>query len=175
MTTLPPKSLRLAVLACCWAALSPLRAQTAPTETASESTTEAVPGALTDESLQAMLTNMGYTPKALSKGFLISFKRESSWTINMQLVLSPDHTKLGFNANLGKVEEASITAAQWVELLVANGDIDPSAFYFDRKQQKLYLHRSLDNRAVTPEFLRRQIETFAGQVTSTEKLWGFTK
>lgn len=58
---------------------------------------------------------------------------------------------------------------------MANGDIDPSAFYYDRKQGKLYLHRSLDNRAITPEFLRKQIEAFGGNVVSTSKLWAFTK
>lgn len=164
------------MLACCWAALTPLRAQPSPTERTSESTaSEVVPGALTDESLQTMLTNMGYAPKALKKGYLIVVKREDNWTINMQVLLSPNHAKLGFNANLGKVEEASITAAQAVELLVANGDIDPSNFYFDREQQKLYLHRSMDNRAVTPEFLRKQIDSFATNVKSTEKLWAFTK
>lgn len=166
-----PKLLWLATLACGLTVLSPLAAQT-PTPDAA---TQAVPGALTDESLKQMLTAMGYSPKALSKGFLITFKGGVDWTINVQLVLSPNQTKLGLNANLGQVEEANVTAAQWAELMIANGDVDPSAFYYDRKQGKLYLHRSLDNRAITPDFLRQQIESFGGNVVSTEKLWNFTK
>lgn len=175
MTTLSLQSLRIVVLACSWAALPPLQAQPASTESATEPASAPAPEALTDETLRLMLANLGYAPKALSKGFLIAVKREDNWTINMQLVLSPDQTKFGFNANLGKVDEAGVTAAQWAELLVANGDIDPSAFYFDREKQKLYLHRSLDNRAVTPEFLRQQIDKFANNVKSTEKLWAFAK
>lgn len=170
MTSKFPKSLWLATLACGLTALTPLAAQTA----ASDETTETAPGGLTNDGLKQMLTAMGYNPKALSKGFLISFKAGVDWTINVQLVLSPNLTKLGMNANLGKVEEASVTAAQWAELLVSNGDIDPSAFYFDRTLGKLYLHRSLDNRAITPDFLRKQIEAFGGNVVSTSKLWAFT-
>ena len=165
------KSLHLAAMACGLFVLTPLTTHAFTSDDA----TESVPGALTDASLQQMLTAMGYSPKALTKGFLITFKGGVDWTINVQVVLSPNQTKIGLNANLGKVEEANVTAAQWAELLIANGDIDPSAFYFDRKQEKLYLHRSMDNRAVTPDLLRRQIESFGGNVMSTEKLWSFTK
>jgi len=171
MTTSLPKSLCLATLACGLALLTPLHLQAITPE----STNEPAPGGLTNEGLKQMLTEMGYAPKALSKGFLISVKREDNWTVNLQLVLSPNLTKIGFNANLGMVDEATVTTAQWAELLIANGDIDPSAFYFDRTQKKLYLHRSLDNRAVTPDFLRGQIENFVNNVTKTKDLWAFTK
>jgi len=171
MTPKFSKSFLFATLACGLTALAPLAAQTA----ASDDTTQVAVGGLTNDSLKQMLTAMGYSPKALSKGFLISFKGGVDWTINVQVVLSPNLTKLGMNANLGKVDEASVTTTQWADLMVANGDIDPSAFYFDRTQGKLYLHRSLDNRAITPDFLRQQIEAFGGNVVSTSKLWEFTK
>jgi len=122
-----------------------------------------------------MLANLGLEPKPLSKGFLIAIKRDT-WTLNMQLVLSPNLEKLGMNANLGKVDDPdSVTASEWKNLLISNGDIDPSAFYFDKDQKKLYLHRSLDNRAVTPEFLRKQIDNFGDNIKNTADLWKFTK
>ena len=49
---------------------------------------------LDNDSLKAMLTNMGYAPTDLSKGYLIAIKRDS-WTYNMQLVLSADQSKIG--------------------------------------------------------------------------------
>src|SRR4051794_32569684 len=58
---------------------------------------------LTDESLMQDLSNMGFEPKKLSKGFLIAIKQDS-WTLNMQLVISGNTEKIGLNANLGKVE-----------------------------------------------------------------------
>jgi hypothetical protein len=130
---------------------------------------------LNNDSLKGMLDGMGYEPKALSKGYLVALKQDT-WTINMQLVLSPDGTKLGMNSNLGMVEDFdAVPAAKWLALLVSNGEIDPSAFYFDRDQKKLYLHRVVDNHEITPAFLRGQIESFANNVKNTETLWTFTK
>jgi hypothetical protein len=130
--------------------------------------------ALTDQTLNTMLTDMGYAPSALSKGYLISLKQDT-WTVYVQLVLSPDTTKLGFNSNLGAVPNANaVTAAQWMGLIAANADIDPDFFYFDKPKQKLYLHRVLDNRGITPAFLRTQIDLFVGHLKSTKDLWSFT-
>ena len=130
---------------------------------------------MTDDTLKQALTNMGFEPKALSKGFLVQSKQDS-WTLNVQVVLSGDNRKIGLNANLGKVDDpAKVTADDWMNLLISNGDIDPSAFYFDKDQKKLYLHRSFDNRTVTPAVLRREIENFCGNIRKTEPLWKFTK
>ncbi|MBZ5533701.1 MAG: hypothetical protein LAO20_19905 [Acidobacteriia bacterium] len=142
---------------------------------ASQGTSAAAPNQLTNDSLRQMLDGMGLEPKALSKGYLIVIKRDT-WTYNMQLVLSENQEKLGFNANLGIVENPdAVTAAQWKALMISNGDIEPSFFYFDAKTKKLYLHRVLDNRAITPAFLRGQIENFVGNMKSTADLWKFTK
>ncbi|MBI1757019.1 MAG: hypothetical protein HY248_03605 [Fimbriimonas ginsengisoli] len=130
---------------------------------------------VTDDSLKATLDGMGYEPKKLSKGFLISIKRDS-WTYYIQLVLSSDSSKLGFNSNLGAVESPeAVTAEQWKKLLVSNEDIDPSFFYFDESHKKLYLHRSLDNRSLSASFLRQQIDNFCANIKSTGDLWKFTK
>ena len=131
--------------------------------------------ALTNDTLRVVLANMGLEPSALSKGYLLKIKQDT-WTINMQVVLSGDGRKVGFNANLGTVEDPSaITADQWMKLLISNGDIDPSSFYFDKVQKKLYLHRSFDNREVTAAILRREIDNFSANVRSTADLWKFTK
>jgi hypothetical protein len=133
----------------------------------------AIAASLDDATLQQMLTNMGYAPSKLSKGFLVAIKRET-WTYYVQLVLSGDGTKLGLNANMGTISSLeSVTASQWLSLLAANNDIDPSAFNVDRPTRKLYIHRSLDNRDVTPEFLRNQIESFINNIKNTETLWKF--
>jgi hypothetical protein len=140
-----------------------------------DETVQASADELTNDTLKQSLSNMGFEPKALSKGFLIQSKQDS-WTLNVQVVLSGDNRKIGLNANLGKVEDPSkVSAEEWMNLLVSNGDIDPSAFYFDKDQKKLYLHRSFDNRAASPAVLRREIENFCGNIRKTEPLWKFTK
>ena len=130
---------------------------------------------LDDDSLKTMLDNMGYAPTNLSKGYLISVKRDT-WTYNMQLVLSEDQSRLGLNANLGEVDDPStVTSDQWRNLLEKNSDIDPSDFYYNKDQKKLYLHRVLDNRALTPEILRTQIDNFCSNIHDTADDWKFTK
>lgn len=130
---------------------------------------------VTDASLQQMLDNMGFEPKKLSNGYLITIKRDS-WTYYVQVSLSSDKTKMGLNSNLGVVEKPeTVTAEQWKNLLISNGEIDPSTFFFDKTSNKLYMHRSLDNRSVTPAFLRQQIENFCGNIKDTSSLWKFTK
>lgn len=133
------------------------------------------PNALDNDSLKTMLDSMGYAPTALSKGYLIAIKRDT-WTYNMQLVLSDDQTKLGINANLGVVENPDdVSAATWRKLLEDNEDTDPSHFYFDKDQKKLYLHRVLDNRSISPAFLRQQVDNFCGNIHDTSSDWAFTK
>jgi len=102
--------------------------------------------------------------------------KRDTWTLNVQLVLSADKTKLGMNANAGIVENPdAVTAAQWRGRLISNGDIEPTTFYFDATTKKLYLHRALDNRGLTAAYLRGQIDILCGNIIGTGELWKFTK
>ncbi len=128
--------------------------------------------ALNDQSLEKMLSDIGYQPKKLSQSFLIVAKQDK-WTISIGVGLSPDHTKIGLNANLGTVaNEQAVNAAQWKALLVANADIDPSNFSYQAKLKRLVLHRSFDNRAVTAATLKLEIDSFIRNLRSTEAVWG---
>ena len=129
---------------------------------------------LNNDTLMKFLENMGLEPKKLSKGYLIAIKQDT-WTLNTQFVLSEDATKIGLNANLGVVDESTVSASQWMNLLVANADIDPSYFYYDKEKKKLFLHRSFDNRKITPAILRRELDRFCSNIRSTSELWKFTK
>jgi hypothetical protein len=129
--------------------------------------------ALDDAGLEKVLTAMGLQPKPLSHGFLVTVSKDK-FTIPVQFVLSSDKTKLGLNANLGLVDEGKVSAAQWMALMAANEDIDPSAFYYDLKLKKLYLHRTVDNRSLTAPILRTQLDNFAANARSTAPLWSFT-
>jgi hypothetical protein len=143
---------------------------------ASRSYLDPAPDALTNDSLKTVLDGLGLEPKALSKGYLVALKPKGAWVVNMQLVLSPSGTKLGFNANLGQVPDVTaVTADQWRTLLERNATIEPTFFYFDPEAKKLYLHRVLDNRGLTPAILRQEIDTFSNSVVDTEADWKFTK
>jgi hypothetical protein len=129
---------------------------------------------LGDAGLHDMLESMGLAPKNLTKGYLVAI-RQDKWTFNVQLVLSANLTKLGFNANCGMVDESAVSGGQWMALLISNGDIEPTCFYYDQERKKLYLHRAIDNRDITPAILRGELDTFVGNLRDTAKLWSFTK
>lgn len=130
---------------------------------------------LTDAGLKTLLDGLGYETQALNKGFLITFKQDT-WSLYVQLVLSADGTKLGLNANLGKVDDLSaVPAKKWLELLVANGKIDPSTFYVNEESKELFLHRVVDNRGITPAILRVQIENFCNNIMDNADTWDLTQ
>jgi hypothetical protein len=132
-------------------------------------------GVLTDTSLSQMLTEMAYEPKKLKQGYVVAIK-QGEWTYNVQFVISPNREKLGLNANMGSVEDAStVTAAQWMNLLAANTDIAPSFFYYNKNNHTLYMHRVLDNRFITQAILRQQVDAFTANIKETAELWKFTK
>lgn len=131
--------------------------------------------ALDDEGVQTMLSGLGYEPKKLTKGFLITVKKDT-WTYYVQFVLSSDKSRLGMNANLGSVPNPDdVTAAQWRGLLIQNNEIDPSSFNFDKDQKKVYIHRVLENRALTPAYVRQQIENFTANIKDSAEFWKFVK
>lgn len=128
----------------------------------------------TDETLRKTLEGLGYAPRKLGNGYFISIKKDP-WTFNIHLALSKDLAYLGLNANLGSVEKLDdVTNAQWMNLLVANGNIDPSFFSFDKPTKKLYIHHALDNRSLTPAYLRQQVDGFCANIKDTADSWKFT-
>ena len=129
---------------------------------------------LDDDGLLKTLTNMGYAPSHLSKGYLLTIK-SGTWTTYVQVVLSDDKSRIGYNANMGTVDEASVTAAQWQKLLEANSDYDPFAFYYDAKQKKIYYHFSMENRDPDPAVIKHYLDEFVQDIQDTESIWNFVK
>lgn len=167
--TVPVVAMFAIVLWASTALFSAVKAQQTGTESRPSSQ------ALTADGLQKTLEDMGLEPKKLSKGLLISIKRDT-WTYNMQLAISPDGSKIGMNANLGEIPKLEdVTAAQWLALLEQNEEIDPSTFYVSKANQKLYIHRVMDNRAISSAYLRQQVDNFCANIRDTQKYWGFTK
>ncbi len=129
------------------------------------------PEVLTDESLRAMLVGLGYEPKAMDGGFVVTLKRDG-WNDTMLLAFSADHSKLGINSNLGVVTDpATITAAQWRKLLEDNFRINPSFISLDSKEHRLFMMRALDNRGISAPYLRRQIDNFCTNLHGTAIDW----
>jgi|GEM_PF-1570359 len=135
------------------------------------------PGQMSEEAMLHMLTNMGYEIKPVNTnaGVVISMV-QGTWKLDVEFVISPNHEKIGMNVLLGTAKKPEeVTAAEWEALLVRNGNIEPSFFYFDKTNSKLFLHRVIDNRGITPAILRRELDVFTSQVHVTQKQWKFVE
>jgi hypothetical protein len=152
---------------CATAAVAVVHAQsTAPANVA-------VVAPLTDDGLKAMLIGLGYAPTKLSKGYQIVIKR-SDWTYTIQVLLSDNRSKLGMNTIVRDLKHPdNVPASAWLGLLETNPDIDPTTFYFDKQADRLFMHRALDNRGVTTDLLKTEIETFCADVAGTSRTWRF--
>jgi hypothetical protein len=130
--------------------------------------------AFNNESLGKTLTDMGLAPSPLKSGYLLSLK-SGTFTVYTQVRLSADNNRIGFNANLGVVDETTVTADQWEKLMASNADTDPFYFYYAPDTKQLLLHFSMENVGVTPEIMHHYLDEFAQTVQDTAKLWEFTK
>ena len=131
---------------------------------------KACAGVLMKDCLSQTLTDMGLEPKPLGEGYLILVERDG-WKLYVDVIISSDNTKVGFNSNLGNVNEQRVSAAQWMALMAANKEIDPSVFYYDTSKKQLYIHRVLDNRSMSPAILRDQLDRSFSDIRSSEKVW----
>ncbi len=146
-----------------------LFAMVAAPPAAAQTASQCTGGKLNDDCLETALTNLGYTPKKLSKGYLITASH-GTWNLSVQLVLSGDGRKIGMNANLGVLNEG-LTADNYKAILVKNGDIDPTTFYVDDVKNQLLLHRTIDNHDVTPAILREELDHFMDGLESSSSAW----
>ena len=129
------------------------------------------PGALTNESLKAMLDGLGYDPKEMDHGYVATLKRDG-WADGIQFGLSSDGTKLGLNSYLGSIEKPdAVTAAQWKKLLEDNFVVNPSFISLDPKSNRLFMVRVLDNHGITAAYLRQQVDNFCTNIHGTAADW----
>ncbi|HTQ09861.1 MAG TPA: type III secretion system chaperone [Fimbriimonadaceae bacterium] len=128
-------------------------------------------GPLTNDGLKTVLDNLGLEPQRLNGGYMITISRDG-WSDAIVLGLSEDNSKLGLNANLGQIAKPeTVTAGQWRKLLEDNFEINPSFISFDAKEKRLFMARVLDNRSITPAFLRKQIDNFCTNIHGTAVDW----
>jgi hypothetical protein len=130
-------------------------------------------GALTEESLKTMLTNLGYAPTE-SKGsngntlFYIKVTRGNT-EYSPFVCLSPSKTKIWVQAYLGDMNADEGTRA--LKLLELNLKTGPSHFVYTPADKKVYLFSPRDNRGFTPKDLKEQIETMLDHCESTKEFW----
>lgn len=138
---------------------------------------EAAP--LTEESLQQMLTLMGYEPKvektASSNIYTLTIKRDT-WTYVVQVSLSPNKSKLWLSGWLGELPpNEKIPVEKLLDLLEGSWNYGPTHFRYYKKFRQINLGLCLENRNVTSPHLRENLEDFMDTMKKTELLWNAKK
>jgi hypothetical protein len=133
--------------------------------------------------LAALVEGLGYEPQIA--GEVVSFRvtrGQEPLSIEVRLLLSPGafDTRKGVMLQLFSPlyhweDFAGVSAARLSAMLEKSLEIAPSRFYVLEDEKKVSawvgLQRSVDNRAVRPIDVRRQIEGLFDDVRATQPLW----
>lgn len=126
---------------------------------------------LTYSQLMNMATNMGYTPNTISQGtdtpkFEIQTK-SGTFNVPLGLEVSPSGRFVWVSANLG---QKTLTGEQALSILRRGTSVQPTQFWYTDKGN-LMIGMAIDNRDVTPAYLRFVLDKVGADVASTQDIW----
>lgn len=125
------------------------------------------------DQLKTMVAGMGYTPRDLPKtdGTTVSKFEVTVVTTDFTVPIGVEITKstrfIWCTANLGK---SAVTGEIALNMLKRISSIQPTNFWITSSGQ-LTIGMSIDNREVTPAYLKFVLEKLAGDVGSASDLW----
>jgi hypothetical protein len=126
---------------------------------------------LTYSQLQNMATNMGFAPNQVSTGtdapkFEIQTKA-GTFNVPLGLEISSSGRFVWVTANLGV---KTLSADQANEILKRGGSVQPTQFWYTSKGN-LMIGMAIDNREVTPAYLKFVIDKVGADVVATADIW----
>jgi len=126
---------------------------------------------ITKEGLKSYLENMGYGVKDLNDGHYELFIDRKSDNIYITVELSGSLQKIWLTSYYGELTEREKTDASFLLTLAEkNADLQPTHF-FVTKSGRLKIGRPIDNRAMTPVIMRKEIDRLIEDVSGTKDLW----
>ena len=132
---------------------------------------------LTDDSLKAMLENLGYqvtvSGDKAPHGYKIGESgNDLDYTVTLELSTGDPSTVLWIYAGLYEVpSDKPVPSAALLALLAKNDDIGPMFFSYATSNKLLYLNAPTANADITPVILRQKIRNFVQKMDSTYSLW----
>lgn len=126
---------------------------------------------LTYPQLVAMLRGMGYEPKELStdpaKPKSEVQTKTAKFNVPIAFEISPSGRFIWLTIKLG---DSGVSGDTAIRILQRGASIQPTQFYLTSKNE-LMIAMPIDNRDVTPAYLRFVIEKLDADVDSTADLW----
>ena len=138
---------------------------------------------LTDDTLKAMLENLGYTVTVTGDKPPRHFKVDESapvnaidFTITFDLSAAKDATVLWIYAGLYEIPAGKPAPSRaLLALLAKNDEIGPTFFSYSTDNKLMYLNAPTANVDITPAVLRLKIKNFITKLDSTYSLWNVPK
>ncbi len=119
------------------------------------------------EHLKQMLRDMSYTVTDLSKEKFTFTLQSATLNIPLAAEISPSGNYIWLTVYLRN----SSPTLNFEALLKMNADIQPNFFYIT-KSNKLMMASAMENRALSPDVVRRIVEKLIRDVTNTQSTWG---
>ena len=136
------------------------------------------PGGLTGDSLKQMLDNMGCDYKDLGNAhFLVSQSRDG-WNLNVTICLSPDSSVLWLFTTFNPIADIDkVPSSVWRNLLLCNQSYGVTFALMQPTggQPYLQLQHGIDNKNVTPQIVKKDLDLMYDSIISTGNWWDSTK
>jgi hypothetical protein len=134
---------------------------------------------LTDDTLKAMLENLGYTVDVSGDKPPLRFKVPESapdgsfdFTITVERSTDKDGRTLWIYTALFEIpKDKPVASSRLLALLAKSDEIGPMFFSYNDKNRLLYLNDPIPNRDITPASLRQTLKTLISTMVSTHDLW----
>jgi len=124
------------------------------------------------EALGTLLRELGLEPKPLSADVFQITVEQDRWPVHIMTSLSTDGRRVWLESKFAPVADPDkVPQAAWKRLLEANEKIGPAHFAFDKSDKRVHLYKSFDNRDLTAERLKHEIEHFDTTVRKTQDDW----
>jgi hypothetical protein len=137
-------------------------------------------GPLSDAELGTLFRDLGYTPEEqkLPNGAIVYRMKvtKNNMTMIMDAERSPDGTKVWLSAWFKQLAQGEqIPQDILMKMLDVNAKNGPVHFSCNSNIRQLYLALPMDNRGLTAEELRRQIDVLHTVFRDSEPLWNHNK
>jgi hypothetical protein len=139
-----------------------------------------VAGTLSAPDLVKLLSGLGYeTEKVNDTTSRIKIDR-AKWSFKINVGVSSNAKKVWFTSYLADIPDIDkVPQAALAKLLQANLEFGPAHFVLSEGAAKpkkwLKLQYAIDNRNVTPAFIREELEYFVGQLQESAPVWELQK
>ena len=157
---------------------NPRSNQTSAAPTAATPAAVPAPGGLTPDSLKTTLNNMGLDVKDAGNGVCLVSQTRDNWTINVNVSVSPDATVLWFFAQFNPIPDIDkVPSSVWRNLLLCNSNYGITFCLMQPAQGQPYLQlqHGIENRTITPQIIKRNLDLMFDSVVNNANWWDSSK